>query len=81
MNQNLKSTIVDLSTDVKELKTTVLILKGSQDITNKAIDQFMQFPPSELKYRIEKLEKENESVHGYNPNIIPDKPFSNINPK
>jgi len=56
-NKGLSSNVKDLKTEVNSLTSTISTLKGSQDITNNAINQFMMNPPGELKYRIEALEK------------------------
>jgi hypothetical protein len=64
-NNQLNESLKSLKEDVKSLNTTVMTLKGSQDITNSAINQMMQYPAGELRYRIESLEKALEKQGGY----------------
>ena len=79
-NNELQGSIKSLKDDVKTLSVTVQTMKGSQDITNNAINQFMQFPPGELKYRIEVLE---HTVQQHSPlqTEQPAAPFKNVNPR
>ena len=73
--ESVKKNNGTLTTTVGTLSTTVNTLQGSQEVTSKAIEIFMQNPTNELKYRIEKLEdrlniKETET----------NKPFTNALP-
>jgi hypothetical protein len=80
-NNGLTDNIKSLKDDVKTLNTTVLTLKGSQDITNNAITQFMQFPPGEMRYRIEALEKALRYADVVVPDAEANIPFKNAKPK
>lgn len=62
-NNNLKDQVDGLSKSnealtksVNSLGESVSALKGAQDVTSKAISIFMENPPSELKFRIDRLE-------------------------
>lgn len=70
-NSSLKGELVgikksneSLSQTVNTLSESVSALKGSQEITSKAIAIFMENPTGELKYRIENLEKVVEEETG-----------------
>ena len=85
-NQNLKGKVDGLqksnealNTTIQTLSATVNTLKGSQDITNNAISLFMNNPPQEIKYRVERLE---DRVFGSNaPAMTPPTQFENKKPK
>lgn len=62
-NNSLKGQIEGLSKSnealtksVGTLGESVSALKGAQDVTSKAISLFMENPPQELKYRLDRLE-------------------------
>lgn len=52
----LKDSNNSLEKTVGTLGETVSALKGAQDVTSKAIEIFMQNPPGEMMYRIERME-------------------------
>lgn len=54
---SLDKNISKLSECVQQMSKSVSTLQGSQEMTNKAISLFMENPPSEIKYRIEKIEE------------------------
>ena len=83
-NSNLKSKVESLSTSntaltesVRVLDNSVSALNGSQDVTSKAIEIFMQNSPKELEYRIGVLEKKVFPVHVPTP---VNTPFNNSIP-
>lgn len=60
----LENTNTTLNNTITTLSETVSILKGNQDITNKAIGIFMENPTGELVYRLERIEKTIEEKFG-----------------
>lgn len=60
----IKKSNESLNKTVNTLSESVSALKGSQEITSKAISIFMENPTGELKYRIENLEKAVEEETG-----------------
>jgi len=65
-----------LTKSVGTLGESVSALKGSQEVTSKAIEIFMQNPPGELKYRIERMEQR----FGMSAADTTSKPFNNNHP-
>jgi len=61
----IKQSNKSLTQTVSTLSESVSALKGSQEITSKAISIFMENPTGELKYRIENLEKVVEQETGF----------------
>ena len=77
---DLQSSNGSLNTTVKTLSETVNVLKGSQEITNGAIQAFMQNPPSELKYRLDRLEEVVEQKLNVSVSVNADHTFRNNTP-
>ena len=62
--EGIKKSNESLYKTVNTLSESVSALKGSQEVTSKAISIFMENPTGELKYRIENLEKAVEEETG-----------------
>jgi DNA anti-recombination protein RmuC len=76
----LKDSNEALSKTVGTLGESVSALKGAQDVTSKAIEIFMQNPPAELKYRLERIETIlSHQGHDLELDTV-SKPFNNNRP-
>lgn len=77
----IKQSNKSLTQTVSTLSESVSALKGSQEITSKAISIFMENPTGELKYRIENLEKAVEQETGFKlTQQRPNSPIKNRKP-
>lgn len=61
---SLENTNASLNKTISTLSETVSTLKGSQEVTNKAIGLFMENPPGELVYRLDRIENIIEERFG-----------------
>lgn len=76
--EGLKASNESLTKSVGTLGESVSALKGAQDVTSKAIQLFMENPPNELKFRLERI----EGILGQAAPTQPvSKPFNNAVPK